>query len=286
MSDKKMWFGNRNYMQWIPCPQVGASYGSGGSSQAGGYLHGGAFRRQTLNAAKTRRLTWTLNGRDAIRPITDYVEGVYGEGAIYWLDPFDMDKNVLPQSVATPSLGGYDAVTLNGSIVRPQLVGTSSNSLGYPTESALYTLNAATDTPYRQWIPIPPGYTAWIGAHGISGSGGAVYARTTNSATAGGSSTALTMLPVTSTTRVNHSFPASASVSGLEVWIGGTGTVTLSGIIVQVLKTGDTPEAGGFISGQGHSGMSYDGWPEQNNYSAALDLIGLTADFIETEQWL
>lgn len=286
MSDKKMWFGNRNYMQWIPCPQAGANYGSIGAGQGGTWLHGGAYRRQTLNASKTRRLTWPLDGRDAIRPITDYVEGVYGPGAVYWLDPFDMDQNALSQSFATPSLGGYDAITLNGSLVRPQLVATSANSLGYPTESAIYTLNAATDTPFRHWIPIPPGYTAWVGVHGIAGSGGAVYARTTNGPVGGGADQALTILPVSSTTRVTDSFPSSSTVTGIEVWVGGTGTITLSGIMVQVLKTGVTPQIGGFISGQGHSGMSFDGWPEKNAYSAALDLIGLTANFVETEQWL
>ena len=186
MSDQTMWFGNRNYMQWIPCPQVGAAYGSIGSGNGGQYLHGGSFRRQTLNTTKGRSLTWSLNARDAIRPITDYVEGVYGRGAIYWLDPFDMDKNVLAQSFATPSLGGYDGIVLNGGDLRPQLVVTTPNPYGYPAESAVYTLNAATDKPYRHWVPIPPGYTAWVGANGVAGTGGTVYARTTNGPVAAG----------------------------------------------------------------------------------------------------
>ena len=285
MSDQTMWFGNRNYMQWIPCPQVGAAYGSIGSGNGGQYLHGGSFRRQTLNTTKGRSLTWSLNARDAIRPITDYVEGVYGRGAIYWLDPFDMDKNVLAQSFATPPPGGYDGIVLNGGDLRPQLVVTTPNPYGYPAESAVYTLNAATDKPYRHWVPIPPGYTAWVGANGVAGTGGTVYARTTNGPVAAGANVALTMLSVTSATRVNASFPSSSTVSGIEVWIGGTGTVTLSGLIVQVLPAGTTPATGAFISGQGHSGMSFDGYPEKEAYSAALDLVGLSANFTETEQW-
>lgn len=285
MSDKQMWFGNRNYMQWIPCPQVGANYGATGATQGGTFLHGGTFHRQTLNSSKTRRLSWPLNGRDALRPITDYNEGVYGPGPIYWLDPFDMDQNVLAQSFATPSLGGYDAITLNGSEKRPELVATTTNSLGYPTESAIYTLNSTTDIPFRHWIPIPPGYTAWVGVHGVAGAGTEVRARTTNGPVATGSTVALSILPVTSTTRVTNTFSASSTVSGVEIWLGGTGTITLSGIIVQVLRTGVVPETGGFISGQGHSGMSFDGYPEKNAYSAALDLIGLSANFVETEQW-
>lgn len=285
MSDKTMWFGNRNYMQWIPCPQVGADYAGVGFGQGGTFLHGGSHRKQTFNVSRSRRLTWPLDTRDALRPITDYVEGVYGDGAIYWLDPFDMDQNAFAQSFATPSLGGKDGIVLSGSKTRPQLVQTAANQLGYPTQSALYTLNAATDKPFRHWIPIPSGYTAWVGVHGLAGSGGVVYAGTTNGPVASGSGAALTILPVTSTTRVTNSFTASSTVSGIEVWLGGTGTITLSGMMVQILPTGTAPTPGGFISGQGHSGMSYNGYPEKNAYSAAIDLVGLTASFIETEQW-
>lgn len=284
MSDEKMWFGNRNYMQWIACPKVGAEYGSQGAVQSGAFLNGGAFHRQTLSAAKTFQLSWPLSSRDKVRAITDYLEGVYGEGAIYWSDPFNMDKNVLAQAWATPWLGTKDGVILSGTDVRPSVVPTSANSLGYPVFSANYSLNSTTDVPRRHWVPIPPGYTAWVGVHGVAGSGGKAYARTTSGASAAGASVELPILSVASTTRVSNSF-TGASVDGIEVWIGGTGTITLSGIIVQVLPTGQTPLQGGFISGQGHSGCSFQGYPTREEYSAALDLVGLSANFIETEQW-
>jgi hypothetical protein len=281
---EKMWFGNRNYMQWVECPQSGADYGSNGAGQGMNYLNGGAFRRSTFSAAKTFKLTWALTARDNIRPITDYLEGVYGTGAIYWSDPFNMSYNVLAQSMATPMLGGYDGVVLNGKLARPQIVPTSANILGYPVESAIYTNAAATDAPLYHFVPIPPGYTAWVGMHGAAGTGGTVSVRTTNK-TAFATGTALTPLSVTNPVRFNYSVDAGPTVDGIEVYLSGTGTVTLSGLMVQVLPTGQTPVDGNFISGQGHSGCSWNERPTVNAYNAALDLVGLTANFIETEQW-
>lgn len=284
MDDSRMWFGNRNYMRWVPCPQVGADYGLSGSQQQADYLSGGSFVRNSMNKAKTFALTWSLTSRDDIRGVTDFAEGVYGPGPIYWSDPFNMDKNVLAQAMATPSLGGYDAPTLTGG-ERPQLVPTSFNTLGYPTESASYVTNIATDTPLRHYVPIPPGYTAWVGVHGSAGTGGAIYVLPTKGTAAAGSPTAATMLSVTNTTRVNLSVDSSSSVDGIEIYLGGTGSVTLSGIIVQVLRTGRTPEVGGFISGQGHSGCDWSTLPARDAYSAALDLVSVSAGFTETEQW-
>lgn len=276
MSDKKMYFGNRNYMQWIACPESGSERGSQGWQAGGQYLHGGAYNRQTFNAAKTRSLSWALNGRDVIRPITDYVEGVYGEGAIYWLDPFDADQNMLAQSFATPSLGARDGIILTGDS-RPQLVPTGSNPYGYPFESAIYQLGDE-GTAFKHWIPVPIGYTAWVGAHGVVGTSGVTVRTNTDT-------TVVPLLPVNTSQRFNASFPVTDEQNGIELSLEGSGQITLSGIMVQVLRTGIMPKTGGFISGQGHAGMDFDGWPSKTAYSAALDLVGLTAKFIETEQW-
>lgn len=64
------------------------------------------------------------------------------------------------------------------------------------------------------------------------------------------------------------------------------GVITLSGIIVQCLPIGETPELGGFISGQGHSGCQFAGKPTQSAYSAALDKVGVSAKLVETGAWL
>jgi hypothetical protein len=282
MSD--MWFGNRNYMTWVPCPAVGADYGREAGVRSLRLLNGGRYQKTTKAGAKTYSLTWNRTTRDALRPITDFAEGVYGDGAIHWTDPFAMDKNVLAQSFATPSLGGYDGVILNGADSRPELVPTSANTLGYPTESAIYTM-AGDANSLKHWVPIPPGYTAWVGAHGVAGSGGVVQVKPTTGPSTYGATVNLTLLSVASTTRFNASFARSSGITGIELSLGGTGTITLSGIMVQVLPDGSTPESGGYISGQGHSGCVFDGHPSIEAYSVVFDRVGMSANFVETEQW-
>lgn len=280
--DKLMYFGNRNYMQWVKCPEAGATYDSQGSSQSAGYLNGGAFRRNSLSAAKRFNMSWALTSRDNIRSITDYAEGVYGPGAIYWGDPFTMDKNMLTQSFATPSLGGYDGVILDGTDERPELVPTSANTLGYPVESAQY-LTGQASAPLKHWIPVPAGHTAWIGAHGDPTSTGGLRVQPTARDAEVGAATIIPVTSVESTQRVTHSFLGTEQ-GGIEVSLA-EGSTTLAGVIVQVLKNGVQPETGGFISGQGQSGCDWDELPSKNAYSAAMDLVGVSASFIETEQW-
>jgi hypothetical protein len=283
MANNMMWFGNRNKMQWVPCPAVGVEVRNEGRTQTADYVTGGAFRRTTKNAAKGYNLSWNRTKRDNLRPITDYAEGVYGDGAMFWSDPFTMDKNVLAQSFATPSLGTRDAITLTGSDTRPDRVVTSANSNGFPYESALYTVSGTTNS-VRHWVPIPPGYTAHVGVNGVAGSGGVMYARRTTGPTTGETAVALTLLPVTGDTRFNHSVVGGDNI-GLELYIGGTGSITLSGMMVQILPTGSLPSSGAFISGQGHSGCTFNEHPNLEAYSAEFDLVGLSVDLIETEQW-
>ena len=67
--------------------------------------------------------------------------------------------------------------------------------------------------------------------------------------------------------------------------LGGAGTVTLSGIMVQVLETGVTPATGGFISGQGNSGLQFVSQPAYTPYSSALDKVGVVAELTESYGW-
>lgn len=273
----EMWFGNQNKMQWVPCPSVGMPVSRSGFVRQAQYLHGGRKNNLTFNGSRTYELNWALTTRDALRPISDYAEGVWGAGPIFWSDPFTMDKNVLAQSFATPSLGGYDAITLNSSTIRPDIVPTSANPHGYPFESAVYNVRGSAGS-FRHYVPIPPNYSAWVGVHGASGSGGAIRVTTD-----GGTTTTMTMLSVGSDTRVNAKFTGT---TGISLWLGGSGTVTLSGIMVQVLPNGVTPSKGGFISGQGHSGCSFSEHPTIEAYSAALDKVGMSAQLVEVGQWL
>lgn len=213
----QMWFGNKRYMQWVPCPESGASYGAQGAMQSMDYLNGGAFRRRSATAAKTRRMSWSLTSRDRLRGITDFADGIYGDGPIYWTDPMTMDKNVLSPSFAAPSLTARDGVPLvNGS--RPTIVPTGGELNGYPIDSAVYSISAGQSA-RKEYIPIPPGHTAWVGAHGDPMSTGGIAV---NYVLNGNSQPKVGDVLITSCTspRFSASYPAG-TFSGIELSLAG-----------------------------------------------------------------
>jgi len=83
-------------------------------------------------------------------------------------------------------------------------------------------------------------------------------------------------------TNVSVSGPSTLSVS-----VAGTNDVQVNGLIAQILPNGETPEPGGFISGQGHSGLRLNSDPMITQYSANIPnaQIGVSAEFIETGAW-
>lgn len=282
MANYYMWFGTRDYMTWVPCPAINMPSGKESYQTNAQYLNGGQFVRNSTASAKRYSMSWGSLSRDEARPILDFADKIYGTGAIYFTDPFTAAYNVLPQWFASPSQGLDDGIPLNGG-VRGTEAATAANGNGYPVKSINYNITSGAKT-VPVWIPIPPGYTAWVGVHGVDGTGGNVQVKPTTGATTYGTTTTLTMLPVTSTTRVNASF-AGGTFTGIEIALGGTGTVTLSGIMVQILANGVTPVEGGFISGQGNSGCSFVSQPSYVPYSAALDRLNMNIELVETEGW-
>jgi len=272
MADTRLWFGTRSYMQYVPQPAYNADFSKVGWSAESQYKSGRAGVRTSLASHKVYNMSWNLASRDALRPITDYADGVYGEELIYFLDPMTMDKNVLPQHWAFPASACSDAPPLIKNQI-PVQVATPANGLAYPVKSAQYTVAGSSEKVY---IPIPPGYVAWVGVHG-SATGSAAVTVTPD----GGAASNVALLSVTSTTRVNKQITGT----GFELSLTGTGTLTLSGLVVQVLLSGVTPDVGGFISGQGHSGCKFASQPVQTAYSAALDKVGMTAKLVEVDSW-
>jgi hypothetical protein len=282
MAKPKMWFGTRDYATWIDCPKVDMPSAKTGWETSGVFLNGGAYKRSSVAAHKGYAMTWNKTSRDEARKVLDFADKIYGTGAVYWADPFVMDKNMLPQWFASPSQGLYDGLPLNGG-VRGTAIATPANDLAYPVQSIVYKVLPSVPT-LPVWVPIPPGYSAWVGVHGATGTGGTVTVRPTTGATTYGATTTLPVLSVTDDTRVSTQFDGD-SYTGIEVALGGNGTITLSGIMVQIIRNDRVPELGGFISGQGHSGCSFLTQPSYVPYSATLDLVAVSAEFIETEAW-
>ena len=92
------------------------------------------------------------------------------------------------------------------------------------------------------------------------------------------------MLPTSNVQRVNTKVQGGQN---LTISTTGDGSVQLNGLIAQILPEGETPEPGGFVSGQGHSGLRLNSDPMVTQYSVSIPnaQIGMSADFIETGAW-
>lgn len=273
-----IYFGTKDMMSWVPAPKINMPRTQGNWSSKTEYLNGGSFVNRSDQGARVYEMEWALKPGEDIDVIHAYAEGAYGDGPFYFLDPQAMYRNLAPSYWAHAALACGDGPNLAGAdAARPALVTTASNTQKYPVNSAQYTLTG-TETPLELWVPVPAGYTIHIGAHG-SATGSAVVTATTDAAVA----TNLTLLGANTTTRTNYTL---AGENGVTLTIGGTGTLTLAGLIIQVLPTGDSVAGGEWILGKGHSGCEFDDLPEDIEYSAALNFQAATATLTEVQAWL
>lgn len=285
-NERRIYFGTKERMVWVRAPQIDYDASKigweGGTTQ---FLNGGAYVRRSTTAHKQYNFTWTNLSRDEIRLINDFADGVYGDGPIYFIDPFAADKNVLPQAWATPRLVFKDAPVLSGQDRNAfiQYPVALNNSLGYPTIAPQYvwdtTWPAITLRP-TLYIPVPPGTTLWFGAHGIvTPAANSALTITPDSGTV----SQIQVLDVTDMTRFSNSW--DSTVTGgvtINFGAGATSSAIVSGMMAQILPTGVQPLPGGYISGQGNSGVKFATQPQRQDYSAALDMVSLTAQLVET----
>lgn len=277
-----IYFGTKQLMQWLRAPSVDADTSKQGySSGATQYLEGGMYVRRSKTSAKTFSLSWPLGSAEDTMPFSDYADGQFGTGYLYMLTPFAMDTNALPAWWAAPWMAAVDGPSLAIGSPRPSLVGNSDFSRKYPAQAAVFQLATTVVTPSIH-IPIPKGYVAWVGVHGTATGTASVRIVTFTGAIQNASTTAATLLGVNTATRVANQVSGDA-FTGVGLAITGTGVLTLHGVIIQILKAGVTPKTGDFISGRGQSGLEFTEHPTLNEYNAPLDLVGATAELLETE---
>lgn len=280
--DNCFYIGTRERMFQMRAPSVNMPSSKAGFQNDLNFLNGGASVRRSVTAHKNYVMTWNVLSRDEGRIILDLADGLYGLGPIYWLDPLAANRNMLPQQWASPFQGTADGLSLNNG-PKPQRVRTVANSLGFPIASARYEV--ATPNTKRVWVPIPEGHVAHVGVFGQEVTNGKMFAIPTRADGVAVQPVELTLMSVNDDSRFNKSFASSDGFNGVFLRLGGSGFITLSGMMVQVLPEGQTPESGGFISGQGHSGARFTEQPAYTPFSAALDQVSVVATFVETESW-
>lgn len=210
---------------------------------------------------------YEASGSNGINNYSDFAAGLYGPPIIFFSDPMYYDLNVLPPNFAAPALAERGWKSIGGTLT-PTYSNTAANSVNQPYRSVAFdTSGLAANTYLTQGyataiIPIPPGMTLWLGASGSATGNSVVRVESwLNGATSAASSSNLTLLSPTGTTRLNTSI-ASTSANYVKIGIAssavGAGTITLASLMGQLWTTGFSPTlTGNFISGQGNNGCKF-----------------------------
>lgn len=212
---RKMWFGTKQFSRWIKVQSPDSAPTMAGSSERLDFGNGGVALRGSLNGHMEYALVWNrLTGREA-REISDFAYGMFGDGPFYLSEPSSTGQNVLNKAWSAPGLTAKDGIPLAGE-KRPEIVKNMDQSQGYPTDMARYVVGSST--PRRTfYVPIPPGHTAWVGAHGDPASAGGLMVQPTVRGIATGAASRLSVLGVSTPQRFNASFASSSDQSGLEL---------------------------------------------------------------------
>lgn len=165
MAKRKLYWGTRERMTWIPCPAINAGLGSSRWLATGGFLNGGAYQRQSTIGAKTYSFAWNPQAAEGLYELDGYFDGIHGQGPFYFLDPFAATSNILPAFLAAPCTMAGDAPNFGGT-QRISRVLTGTNPQGYPAQSGQFTVGSAFG-PYKSYtMPIPADHQLHLGVHG------------------------------------------------------------------------------------------------------------------------
>lgn len=285
---QQMFFGTRGHEQWVKAPATSADFSRKKYATQLSFVNGGAavFGSRTTHAEYS--MSWPVAGRLELRPVFDFAGHVYdndplakfmvADNLIYFLDPMEMELNLAPVNWGNPALSCTDAPSLLADS-RPVPVATAANAQAYPTFSAKYTF-AAASVPRSFYVPIPAGFKLWAGFHGSATGTAGVQVTPV-----GGAATKLTPLGLTGQ-RVVDSFTGTGADIQL---IGDAGdTLTLTALILQVLRADVAPDGGGYISGRGHSGCAFADEPVDTALSTTAPRaeISAAAKLVEVGSWL
>lgn len=260
-----LWFGNEKMFQWTPCPQVGLTVSNAGYTSGMLLQNGGRARVRSARYSKVYNISFTDTYTNNINAYTKYASGYYGTGKVYFADPYAFETNLLSPEWASPGIIEAGWKNIGPSI--PTFSDTPANSNGLPSRSATWDITtAANATPLTDStipyiiIPIPPGYSLRLGARGsITGSSVLKIETWANGAAAPTASANVAVVAPTSTTVLNN---IAFSGAYAKIYVTRTSafsaTITLSGIVARLYKTGITPVlTGQHREGDGNRGLQF-----------------------------
>lgn len=264
-----MMFGTTQKMQMVRIPSAGMNRNRVGFSQSNQLENGGLdVYRPSMTTHFEYKMDFGIyeaTGSGGLDVFGDYASGFYGKGLIYLADPMYYDVNLFAPQFAAPGLTErpYSLSGVGGPTA------TAANSFNQPFTSMITfidvgTANNAYDLTYYNptIIPIPTGYTLWLGFSGSVTDGGLIRTEQWVSGAASPAASAnLTALSATASTRFNASF-SGATYDYVKIgYSRNAGTapqVTVTSMMAQLWPTGVSPTlTGSFQTGQGADGLKF-----------------------------
>lgn len=297
MSTARMWFGNTQHAQWVPCPSTGADVVRSQYSETIRFVNGGAWTDRSFGSHLEYRLDFPVQDSsvyDGIEAFSRFASGEYGGDYIRFVDPMRSDENLFNEGWAAPGIAeqtqGAKPISLQA-VSYSDTDASDVSDYGYPARSATYTVTSTAGlTPTGQnetfTLLVPSGYTIHVGGYGaVTGDGGLFY-----QTLASGTWSAPAALSLGSAAPAFTSTFASSSYDAVRFFVGrddsGASTVTVAGLWAQAHPTGVTPMISRFIPGKGHSGLKFSGTARPERYVMAdRHLVGASIELIESEPW-
>lgn len=258
---RKMWFGTKQFSRWIKVQSPDSTPGMVGSSERLDFGNGGVAIRESVNGHMEYAFTWNRLTQREAREITDFAYGLYGSDLLYVSEPSAIRQNVLNKGWSAPGLTAKDGIPLAGD-ARPEIVKNFDQSQDYPVDMAKYQITGATAR-RSFYVPIPPGHTAWVGAHGDASSTSGISVQPTVRGVASGAPSTLPVLGVNTPQRFNGSFSAGADQAGIELSLQAAGAVTNLAVAPSFELGSVTPivaRTNGCVNPKPSSAASVAGW--------------------------
>lgn len=288
-----VYFGNATYQTWIKAPQSGMEASPTGYSSKLEFLNGGSSVRRSKQSHREFSMAWTthMNGSDQANGsyvVKDFFDGLYGDGPFFWLDPFATMSNILPPNWAAPMLAEKDWSNLSDTLIPSFESETYAN--GYPSKYAKYFVGGSTVDTKKLTIIIPLGYSFHFGWHSTSAGLDAAtgpgiriipYDRDGDVATALNPDSMLAGGAYRFNTQIDGD-----TYSRVEIVLanGGSGNfLDIVAMVGQVVRNGDSPTSGDFVSGRGTGNMEFTETPTIAYITSAINggLIEMSANFTE-----
>jgi hypothetical protein len=262
-------------------------------------LNGRSFVRRSKASHRQFSPSWfgELNSgtEESLQTIKNYADGLYGDGPYYFLDPFAAAQNVLPPHWAAPMLTENDWPNLAPGITPTFTKATVANN--YPIKYASYAMDSGYRSDQKLTLIIPSGYRLNFGWHGPSGSQNYAFKIVPYLRSNGNADTAVypTRINVGGTIRTNTVINGN-TYSRVEVFMvseqpsstpgimtDSSKTISVTGLIAQIIPDTTSVQSGGFIAGKGTTGLEFDQVPTIEYYSSAIGngQVGMSASWTE-----